>query len=205
MVHDDEKDVKRIIDMVLQGHVNQFEDLIKIYEQKVFMIVSRFARSDSEREEYAQDVFIKVFQKLGQFRSESPFEHWLCRVARTTVCDIMRKKMREKEFNFSEITNNEYDWLERNVDERQTIQKKDLENRAVAKDILDKAMQYLKPEQRWLIEMAELEQVSLKEIALQMNWSYAAAKIRAYRARNALKKALKLILNTKEPFYEKMD
>ena len=62
MVHDDEKDVKRIIDMVLQGHVNQFEDLIKIYEQKVFMIVSRFARSDSEREEYAQDVFIKVFQ-----------------------------------------------------------------------------------------------------------------------------------------------
>src|SRR5580698_9337908 len=104
-----------LIAAVIQGDTASFEPLIVKYQPRVFATARRYARRESEVEDIVQEVFIKAFQKLGSFRGEAPFEHWLMRLAVRTCYDFLRGHQRNREAAFSELTEPESDWLARYV------------------------------------------------------------------------------------------
>src|SRR5439155_22674674 len=104
-----------LIAAVLKGDAASFEPLIKKYSPRVFATARRYARRESEVEDIVQEVWLKAFQKLGSFRGEAPFEHWLMRLAVRTCYDFLRAHQRNGETAFSELTEPEHDWLERFV------------------------------------------------------------------------------------------
>src|ERR1051325_10621459 len=96
---------------VLRGQVDTFELLVKKYQPRVFATARRYARKESEVEDIVQEVFIKAFQKLSSYRAEAPFEHWLMRLTVRTCYDFLRAHQRSKETAFSDIHQEQTDWL----------------------------------------------------------------------------------------------
>ncbi len=175
-----------IIAAVLQGDTARFELLVTKYQPRIFATARRYARRDSEVEDIVQEVFIKAFQKLGSYRAEAPFEHWLMRMAVRTCYDHLRAHQRNREHAFTEITDQETDWLERFVAEPQDTG----EAAAAAAALVERVLAQLSAEARLVITLLEIEDRSVKEIAQLTGWSVPLVKVRAFRARAQMKKCL---------------
>src|SRR6202040_1754411 len=110
-----ERTEAELIAAVLRGDAESFEPLVEKYSPRVFATARRYARRESEVEDIAQEVWLKAFQKLGSFRGEAPFEHWLMRLTVRTCYDFLRGHQRNRETAFTELTESESDWLDRFV------------------------------------------------------------------------------------------
>lgn len=177
---------------VLEGDTASFEPLVLKHQPRVFATARKYARRESEAEDIVQEVFLKAFTKLGTFRGESPFEHWLMRMTVRTCFDFLRAHQRNREQVFSEITDDEALWLER-IGSGGEIPGDD--RGAAARLIIHKLLEMLPPPSRLIIQLLEIEGKSLKEISSLTGWSIPMIKVRAFRARAAMKKSLEK-LNT---------
>jgi len=99
-----------LIAAVLRGDAASYEPLVSRYQSRLFAMARRYVRSESEAEDLVQDILIKAYQKLGSYRGEAPFEHWLMRLAVRACYDCLRS--RRKETAFSELSEPEAAWLE---------------------------------------------------------------------------------------------
>ena len=177
-----------LIKAVLGGDTSSFEVLVARYQPRVFGTARKYARRESEVEDIVQEVFLKAFTKLSTFRGDSPFEHWLMRLAVRTCYDFLREHQRNREQIISEITDEESKWLERLASESDPVG--DADSVAAARLVIHKLMETLSPESRLIIQLLEIEEKSLKEIAQLTGWSIPMIKVRAFRARAAMRKTL---------------
>lgn len=175
-----------LIAAVLQGHTASFEPLIQKYSPRVFATARRYARRESEVEDIVQEVWLKSFQKLGSFRGDAPFEHWLMRLTVRTCYDFLRGHQRNREMAFSELTEPEEDWLDRVVTHPQEA----ADSAAAAQQLIERVLQQLSPSARLIITLLEIEDRPVKEIAKLTGWSVPLVKVRAFRARAEMKKCL---------------
>ena len=182
-----------IIAAVLQGDTARFELLVTKYQSRIFATARRYARRESEVEDIVQEVFLKAFQKLGSFRAEAPFEHWLMRLAVRTCYDFLRVHQRNREHTFTEITDQESDWLERFVAQPQDGG----EAAMAARALVERVLEQLPAPARLVITLLEIEERSVKEIAQLTGWSVPVVKVRAFRARAAMKKCLEKMAREK--------
>lgn len=175
-----------LIAIVMKGDSSAFESLITRYQPRVFATARRYARRESEVEDIVQEIFLKAFQKLGSFRGDAPFEHWLMRLAVRTCFDFLRGHQRNRETVFTELTEPETDWLARFV-----VQPDDADEQAsAAKQLIDRILDQLSPAARMVITLLEIEEKSVKEIAVLTGWSIPLVKVRAFRARAEMRKIL---------------
>ena len=177
------------ITAVLQGDVAGFETLVRKHQPRVFATVRRYARRESEVEDIVQDVFVKAFQKLDTYRSEAPFEHWLMRLTVRTCYDALRAHQRSRELSFADLTDKENRWLERFATNPSAAD----ESAAAAKARVQRLLQQLSPASQLIINLLEIEERSVKEIAQLTGWSVPLVKVRAFRARAEMRKWLKKI------------
>ena len=183
-----------LIAAVLQGDTASFEPLIRKYQPRVFATARRYARRESEVEDIVQEVFIKAFQKLGGFRGEAPFEHWLMRLAVRTCYDFLRAHQRNRETSFTELSQPETDWLDQFVVDPGAAD----ENAEAARQLIRRILDRLSPSARLVITLLEIEERTVKEIAEITGWSVPLVKVRAFRARAEMRKILAKI--TKEKY-----
>jgi RNA polymerase sigma-70 factor (ECF subfamily) len=171
---------------VLKGDAASFEPLVGKYSPRVFATVRRYARRESEVEDIAQEIWLKVFNKLKSFRGEAPFEHWLMRMTVRTCYDFLRGHQRNRESSFSDLSEPENDWLERFVAAPESAS----ENADAARLLIGRVMEKLSPPARLVITLLEIEDRSVKEIAELTGWSVPLVKVRAFRARGEMRKIL---------------
>lgn len=81
-----------IIRMVCQGNQQAYAQLVERYQSYVFTLVLRLVPTREEAEEVAQDVFVKAYRSLADFRGDSKFSTWLYQIARYTALSFLRKK-----------------------------------------------------------------------------------------------------------------
>jgi RNA polymerase sigma-70 factor (ECF subfamily) len=181
-----ERSEAELIAAVLRGDRASFEPLVAKYSPRVFATARRYARRESEIEDIAQEVWLKAFDKLKSFRGEAPFEHWLMRMTVRTCYDFLRGHQRNRESSFSELSEPEDDWLDRFVADPGSA----AEEADAAKALINRVLQRLSPEARLVIQLLEIEDRSVKEIAELTGWSVPLVKVRAFRARGEMKKIL---------------
>jgi RNA polymerase sigma-70 factor (ECF subfamily) len=169
-----------LIKDTLAGDDKAFVQLVRRYKQKVFSLAARFARDADELDDICQDIFIKVYENLGKFRNEAPFEHWLARISTRTCYDALRKRRKEK--GLVPWESGHYEIADSSSDERQAAEQ--------ARDLLERGMARLLAAERLVITLLELEEKSVREIAEMTGWSEANVKVRAFRARQKLKRIL---------------
>jgi RNA polymerase sigma-70 factor (ECF subfamily) len=182
-----------LIAAVLAGDSASFEPLIKKYSPRVFATARRYARRESEVEDITQEVWSKAFQRLGSFRGEAPFEHWLMRLAVRTCYDFLRGHQRNRESSFSDLSEPEQDWLDRFVADRSDAS----ESAEAARQLVERVLAQLSPSARLVITLLEIEERSVKEISELTGWSVPLVKVRAFRARAEMRKRLAKIAREK--------
>src|SRR6266487_759139 len=84
-----------IIGRVLQGDQQIFAELVKRYRHFVFTITLRYTSNREDAEEIAQDVFVKAYRSLADFRKDSKFSTWLYTIIANTCITFLRKKKPE--------------------------------------------------------------------------------------------------------------
>jgi RNA polymerase sigma-70 factor (ECF subfamily) len=175
-----------LVRRVLAGETEWFEELIRRHQPRVFATARRYARREDEVQDIVQEVFLKTFERLPGFRFEAPFEHWLMRVTIRTCYDFLRAHQRTRESNFTDLTHEEEDWLERHRTEPESAS----ERAEAARSLVQRLLDTLSPEFRLVIQLLEIEERSVKEIHELTGWSIPLIKVRAFRARAAMRRAM---------------
>lgn len=181
-----ERTEAELIAAVLKGDAASFEPLVQKYSPRVFATARRYARRENEVEDLVQEIWLKAFERLGSFRGEAPFEHWLMRLAVNACYDALRRHQRNRETTFSELTEPEEDWLARFVTQPDAAD----ENAAAARQLVERVLERLSPSARLVLTLLEIEERSVKEIAQLTGWSVPLVKVRAFRARAEMRKVL---------------
>lgn len=188
-----ERTEAELIAAAVKGDPASFEPLIQKYSPRVFATARRYARLEREVEDIVQEVWIKAFQKLGGFRGDAPFEHWLMRLTVRTCYDFLRAHQRNRESAFSEISEPEDDWLERFVAAPESAS----EHAEAARQLIQRILDQMSPAGKLIITLLEIEDRSVKEIAELTGWSVPLVKVRAFRARAEMRKILTRIAKDK--------
>jgi len=188
-----ERTEAQLIAAVLKGDAASFEPLVGKYSPRIFATARRYARRESEVEDIAQEIWLKAYEKLGSFRGEAPFEHWLMRLAVRICYDFLRGHQRNREMSFSDLTDPEDDWLDRFLSEPGSAN----ENADAARQLVGHVLEQLSPAARLVITLLEIEERSVKEIARLTGWSVPLVKVRAFRARAEMRKVLSRIAKEK--------
>ncbi|MCP5524819.1 MAG: sigma-70 family RNA polymerase sigma factor [Verrucomicrobiales bacterium] len=178
---------------VRQGDPASFEPLVLKYQPRVFATARRYARREDEVADIVQDVFIKAYQKLDSFRGDAPFEHWLMRLAVHTCYDHLRRHQRRPESTFTELTDDENDWLDRTLAAPEDTS----EDTDAARALVQRLLEMLPPPARLVITLLEIERRSVKEIAEITGWSPTLVKVRAFRARAEMRKCVERLARDK--------
>jgi RNA polymerase sigma-70 factor (ECF subfamily) len=175
-----ERSDEQLVQGALGGDEHAFAELARRHKARVFGLVSRFARDGHELEDICQDVFIQAFLKLRQYRQDSPFGHWLLRIATNKCYDHLRKRRRAG--------------LPESIDVMLEAGQEPCTPTPPAPhphlERLHAALAQLAPKERLVITLLELEDRSVAEIAGLTGWSASNVKVRAFRARAALRKIL---------------
>ena len=169
-----------LITASLAGDDEAFARLVNRYKRRVFGLASRFARNNDELEDICQEVFIKSYENLGKFRQDAPFEHWITKIAVRACHDALRGRRHEKHTQAIDEVSYEI------RDEAEAARSEAHQ----ARELLNLAMGLLTPDERLVLTLMELEEMTLRETASLTGWSESNVKVRAYRARQALKKIL---------------
>src|SRR6201996_2043922 len=175
-----------LIAAVLKGSTASFEPLVQKYSPRIFATARRYARRESEVEDIVQEVWLKAFQKLGTFRGDAPFEHWLMRLAVRTCYDFLRSHQRNREFAFTELSEPEKDWL----GQFNAAPDACTDDSEAAQLLVQRALEQLSAPARMVITLLEIEDRSVKEVAVLTGWSVPLVKVRAFRARAEMRKVI---------------
>ncbi|MBT1073464.1 RNA polymerase sigma factor [Pelotalea chapellei] len=172
---------ERLIAATLTGNDEAFARLVARHKGRIFRLASRFARDNDDLEDICQEVFIKAYENLGKFRGqEAPFEHWVTKIAVHAGYDALRRNRHGKRHQ--------------TLDDMPFELKDDAEaarsDARQARQLLHQAMTFLSPDERLVITLMELEEMTLRETSQLTGWSEANVKVRAFRARQALRKIL---------------
>ena len=168
-----------LIEAAIKGDDAAFAALVQRHKRKVFAIAAGFARDDHELDDLCQEAFVKVYQNLKKFRGQAPFEHWLSRITVRVCYDALRKRRREIPLESVESS----------------LSDPTAENgfsAGQAREMIEWAFRKLCPDERLVITLLELEERSVLEVAALTGWSEAKVKVRAFRARKALRKVLEV-------------
>lgn len=166
----------------LAGDDDAFAELVRRHKRRVFATASRFARDAHQLDDICQEVFLRAFRHLAKFRHDAPFEHWLARLTVSACYDFLRKERRVREQ--VSLDAHEFDLHDAGIDAALAAGR--------ARELLAFAMRRLSPDERLILTLAEIEERPVREIAELTGWSESNVKVRAFRARQSLKKILQL-------------
>ncbi len=178
-----------IVRRITDGDVNAYEHLMKKYKGYVFKIVNKHIPYE-QVEETAQDVFVRAYQSLPNFKKKSSFKQWLAKITVRTCYDFWRKVYRNRELPMSSLTENQKDWLEKVIADQASRSFYEEGAQKEAAEVLNYALDRMSAEDRMVLELIYLEGLSGKEAAALLGWSVANVKIRSFRARKKLHKLL---------------
>ena len=182
---------KQLAELVLTGDEAAFEQIFDRHKRLVASIAARYFRRPEQVEEIIQVSFSKVYFELRNFRGahELSLAGWLSRITRNACIDALRGQKRRPEDLSCELAENEHAELLAFASNESTAEQKHIN-----RDLADKLLARLSPEDRVLLQMVYVEGLSIAEAAESLGWAVSKTKLRAWRARNALRKYLKRLL-----------
>lgn len=182
-----------LVERVQQGDKAAFDLLVGQYQHKIVKLVGRYVRDPDEAQDVAQDAFIKAYRALPGFRGESAFYTWLYRIAINTAKNqLASNKRRADDLSIDLQDPEQYEAHGRLRDEDTP------EGLALSEEIretVNQAIEALPEDLRTAIVFREVDGMSYEEIAGAMECPVGTVRSRIFRAREAIDKRLKPLLD----------
>lgn len=183
-----EIDEKKVIKRAAKGDAGAFEQLVLTYQTPIYNLCLRMIGNPEDAADLTQEAFIKAWKNLGGFQFESAFSTWLYRLASNTCLDHLRSVKRRPQVS---LTAEDSDGETQTMDfpdpapspEAAVIVKEEQELLARAMDALDE-------QQRQILTLRAVNELSYAEIAELLGIKEGTVKSRLARTRDALRKIL---------------
>jgi RNA polymerase sigma-70 factor (ECF subfamily) len=172
-----------LISKILKGEQSFFAQLVERYQNYVFTLVLRFTDSREDAEEISQDIFVKAYRSLADFRGESKFSTWLYTIVRTSCITFLRKK----KLDITSI-DNERTFLQ--LENRESAFKANSIEQKSRHAMVNEAIRLLSPDDAQLITLFYKGEQSLEEIGKVMGLETNTVKVKLHRARHRLKEKM---------------
>lgn len=182
-----------IIERVLDGDSDAFSLLVEKYQTKVYNLALRMSGNEDDAFDLAQDSFVRAWRNLGSFQFESSFSTWLFRLTSNICLDFLRAKKRRAAVSLT-VTDEEDEESQLAVpDPGKTPEEAVIaaEDRA----LLTRALNELPADQRQILTLRAIDDLSYAEIAEILHLQEGTVKSRLSRARTALRNKLLQIGN----------
>lgn len=183
-----------IISTVLQGKTDDYEILVRRYNQLLYKSAKGILSNEDDIEDIMQEAYIRGFEKLHQFRREARFSTWLTRIL--INCALQHAhKLKGKEHLRIDTVEDDIGTLEDISSEEPSP----LVGESLKKAI-EEAINHLPTKYRVVFILREIEYTPVADAATILGISEENVKIRLYRAKGMLKDILKSQLNALEIF-----
>lgn len=179
-----------LIELTLQGNEAAFEGLVRRHNRRVYSIARHFFRSSETVEDIVQETFAKAFFSLASYRRGAAFDQWLAKIATNNCYDELRRRKKRSESLLTDLSTDEESWLDSKLAQSAFDLHLSEGERGIAAEISGKLLAKLAPEDRLVLILLHAEDNSIREISDLTGWSEAKVKIRAFRARHAMRRAL---------------
>ena len=172
-----------IISRVLKGDQQAYAELVNRYKNYVFTLALRFTKNREDAEEVAQDIFVKAYRSLADFKGTAKFSTWLYTVVYTTSITFLRKKKHEvhsleNERIFEMAENQDSGFSANQVEQKSRV------------SMVNDAIAMLNPDDAQIITLFYKAEQSLEEIGAILGLEQNTAKVRLHRARQRLKEKM---------------
>ena len=168
------------------GDLDVYRFLVERYQERIRNLLFSIFHDRDFIDDLAQEVFIKAYQALPNFRFEASFYTWLYRIAVNKSRDELRKKKVRRFFSFQTLD----EGIEKELNVRLSVPP---ENRDT-QELVAMGLQTLPEKFRTAVVLKDIEGLSYEEIAEVMQCQLGTVKSRISRARAMLRKALKPLM-----------
>lgn len=176
----------QLVEKSMDGDLDAFEELVLLFDKKIYNYCLRMTNNRSDAEDLAQEVFLKVYKNLKNFRKDSKFSTWIYRIAYNTCVDNYRKK-RLKLLPLNKIIDEEQQEIgipsSDPLPEEQVISNEKY-------SLIKECIAQLKPRYKSAIILRDIHNYSYREIAEILGIPIGTVKSDISRARALLRKAL---------------
>ena len=182
-----------LVRRVQRGERGAFDLLVLRYQHRVVKLVARLLRDPTEAEDVAQEAFVKAYRAISSFRGDSAFYTWLYRIAVNTARNTMASRQRRPLDYEADLSESEQSVVESRMRHGDTP-----EAAALSEEIhqtVNRAVEDLPEDLRTAIILREIEGLSYEEIAAAMDCPVGTVRSRIFRAREAIDRSLKPLLD----------
>ncbi len=183
---DDDEHARALVDRARGGDDNAARELIRQLYPLVAKIVRGYQPRRTAEEDLAQMIFVKVFQNLAQYSGKVPISHWVSRIAVNTCRNQLMAEKARPELRHADLSEEQAAMLENLASDNALSPDRKL----AARDLVEKLLAMLKPVERLVIDMLYLQGRSVAEVQKLTGWTAATIKVRAFRARQKLRKQI---------------
>lgn len=180
-------DEKELIRQAKNGDLKAYEDIIGLYEKRVFSTIYYMAKNDNDVEDIAQEVFIKIYKNLNNFKEESSLYTWIYRITVNVCIDELKKRKKVVYIDEKIDTKDGEVELQLPDDSKSPT---DIAEDNELKYRLEKCIKKLPESQRMMIILRDIKGFTYMEIAEIMKMNLGTVKSKINRARAALKELL---------------
>jgi RNA polymerase sigma-70 factor (ECF subfamily) len=171
------------------GDAQAFTDLVNHYERKIYRLAKHITQNDEDAEDVLQETFLKAYSHLDNFQGNSKFYTWIVRIAVNESLMKLRKRKSDRTVPLDEPVDTGEEMVTREIavwedNPEQRYSREEIQ------EILDKAVEGLKPDFRTVFILRDIEELSTEETAETLGISIPAVKSRLLRARLALRERL---------------
>ena len=184
-------DVQSCLERVREGDEDAARALMAHLHPLVLKLVRAHLPRRSSEEDLVQTVFMKVFTKLDQYAGAVPMEHWVSRIAVNTCLNQIQRERVRPELRLADLSEEE-EQVVQTLASTQTDLPTD--SSLASRELVEKLLARLKPEDRLVITLLHLEGKSVEETSQVTGWNATLVKVRAFRARSKMKKHLETLL-----------
>ncbi len=174
---------KELISKVLSGDQQAYAGLVNRYQNYVFTLALRFTKNREDAEEVSQDIFVKSYRALADFRGASKFSTWLYTIVNTTCITFLRKKKLE----VHSLDNEKVFEL---ADSQDSGMRANLVEQKSRVAMVNNAIKMLSSDDAEVITLFYKGEQTLEEIAQILGIEANTAKVRLHRARTRLKEKM---------------
>jgi RNA polymerase sigma factor (sigma-70 family) len=184
---DEDEHAGALVSRARAGDNDAARELIRQLYPVVAKIVHGYRPRHTGEEDLAQMIFVKVFQHLGQYSGKVPISHWVSRIAVNTCRNQLAAEKARPELRHADLSEEQAAMLENLAASEDTPSP---DHKLAARDLVEKLLGMLKPAERLVIDMLYLQERSVAEVQKLTGWTAATIKVRAFRARQKLRKQI---------------
>lgn len=174
------------IEAARQGDTAAFEQLVRLYEKRVYALTLRVCKNPEDAAEAAQEAFLSAWQGLPFFRGDASFSTWLYRLASNACVDLLRRESRHRGAAGPSLNDEESNL---DVADETPLPQEELERKELREQI-ELGLRSLTPDHREVLILREMHQLSYDEIAAVLEIDVGTVKSRINRARKQLRNFL---------------